>query len=138
MQVREEIVLNYAQNLTKDEVKKLARATRGLIESDIKKCVDEYLKTKQFPQELNHPTNTCDPYTGNWTEHLMDPYYLRDILSRAGFKVEILSGYCGSPKNVIKRRLFRIFLFLVVYIFKKQGFRIAPFFTIYGKKRDVS
>ena len=133
LKVRKEMILKYAQNLTKNEVEHLARATRGMIESDIKKFVDEYLTKGRLPQEPIHPTNTCDPYTGNWQEHLMDPYHLKDILSRTGFKVEILSGYYGQPKNVIKRSL-GSFLNLGISIFKKQGIRIAPFFTIYGKR----
>lgn len=133
LEVREEMVLKYAQNLTKKEVRQLARLTRGMIEVDIKKCVNEYLKTGQFPQEPSHPTNTCDPYTGNWKEHLMDPCWLQDILSKSGFKVEILSGYYGRPKKIIKRP-YANFLNLLIYISKRQGIKIAPFFTIYGKK----
>jgi hypothetical protein len=132
LKVREEMILNNAPNLTKNEIQQLARVTRGMIESDINNCVDKYLKTGYMPQEPSHPTNTCDPYTGNWMEHLMDPYHLKDILSRSGFEVEVLSGYWGTPKKVIKRPIVS-FLDLAIYLFKKQGIRIAPFFTIYGK-----
>lgn len=136
LKVREEMIIKHAQNLTKKEVEQLARATRGMMEPDIKKCVDGYLKTGRFPQELSHPTNTCDPYIGNWAERLMDPYHLKDILSKSGFKAEIFSGYYGRPKNIIKRLLGN-FLNLAIYISKKQGIRVAPFFTVYGK-RDVA
>ncbi len=131
--VREEMILKYAPYLTKKEVEQLAKATRCMIESDIQDCIDEYLKTGVFPQEPCHPTNTCDPYTGNWCEHLMDIDYLKDILSKEGFKVEILSGYYGRPENLIKRIL-ATFLNVSIYISKKKGIRIAPFYTVYGIK----
>jgi hypothetical protein len=133
LKVREEMILKYAPDLNKKEIEYLAKATRGMIEADIKKCVNEYLETGLFPKEPSHPTNTCDPYTGNWEERLMDPYQLKDILSKTGFRAEVLSGCYGRAENIIKRIL-AIFLDLTVYIFKKQGIRIAPFFTVYGQR----
>ncbi len=137
LKVRREMIYEYLQEhnkeLTEDEIAQLARNTRGMIEQDIRKCVGEYLNTGNFPPEPSHPTNTCDPYTGNWAEHLMDPYYLANILSKTGFKVEILSGYYGRPKNIIKRFLGR-FLNVAIYISPKQGIRIAPFYTVYGRR----
>jgi len=133
LKVRREMIFKYVPNLTKNEIEQLARRTRGMIEADIKKCVTDYLKTGKFPQDLSHPTNTCDPYTGNWAEHLMDPYHLKDILSKEGFQAEILSGYYGRPKNIIKRFLASL-LNVAISISKKQGLRMAPFFIVYGKK----
>jgi len=138
--IRKEVILKHAPNLSDNEVEKLGKATRGMIEGDIKKCVDEYLKTRQFPDEPSHPTNTCDPYTGNWEEHLMNPYYLKDILSDTGFKkVKILSGYygCSFNKNIIKKLIRNTAAGLLnsfIYIFKNQGIRIAPFYTVYAEK----
>jgi 2-polyprenyl-3-methyl-5-hydroxy-6-metoxy-1,4-benzoquinol methylase len=131
--VRKEIIRKYNRDLSDKEVVRLAMATRGKVEADIKKSIDDYLELGHFPEELNHPTNTCDPYTGNWAEKLMDPYSLKEILSNAGFNVKVLSGYYGHHKNIIKRFL-SVFLNLAIYIFKKQGIRIASFFTIYGRR----
>ena len=133
LKVRQKMILNYSRDLTQEEVDRLARSTRGMIQADIKKSVDEYLKTGEFPREPVHPTNTCDPYTGNWEEHLMNPYHLKTVLSKVGFKARVLSGYYGHPKNVAKRMLAN-FLNLAIRIFRKQGIRIAPFFMIYGRK----
>jgi hypothetical protein len=133
LKLREKIILKYNNKLTAKEVEKLAKVTRSMIEFDIKKCVDKYLETREFPQEPNHPTNTCDPYTGNWFEHLMDPYHLKSILVENGFKVKIVGGYYGRPNNIIKRSI-GTFMNLAIYVLKKQGIRIAPFFSIYGKR----
>jgi 2-polyprenyl-3-methyl-5-hydroxy-6-metoxy-1,4-benzoquinol methylase len=131
--IRKDIISHYAQNLTSDEIERLARATRGMIEEDIKKSVDEYLRTKCFPKEPSHPTNTCDPYTGNWAEHLMDPYQLRESFSKDSFEVKILCGYHGQSKSSIKKP----FVSLVnktISLLGNQGIRLAPFYAIYGRK----
>lgn len=137
---RREIIFKYLleldEKLTEEEIVQLTRNTRGMIEADIKKCVDNFMKTGRLPSEPSHPTNTCDPYTGNWCEHLMNQNDLASILSKNGFKVRILSGYYGSSKSIIKRCLGR-FLNPAIYIFKKQGIRIAPFYTVCGR-RDLN
>lgn len=135
LSIRKEMIREYNKELSKEEIEQLAVNTRGMIESDIYKCVDNYLKTGRFPKDPCHPTNTCDPYTGNWAEHLMDPYYLKNILSKEGFEVKILSGFYGTPQNILKKLAGKL-LNIIIYTFNfnKQGIRIAPFFTIYAKK----
>ena len=137
LRVRKEMILEYLKDfnttLSENETEQLVKNTRGMIKSKIRKCVEDYLKTGNFPPPPVHPTNTCDPYTGNWAEHLMDPFYLANILSNKGFTVSILSGYYGCPKNTVKRLLAKI-LNAVIFLSRKQGLRIAPFYTIYGKR----
>jgi 2-polyprenyl-3-methyl-5-hydroxy-6-metoxy-1,4-benzoquinol methylase len=135
--VREEMIASYRKDLTKKEVKRLASVTRGMMRSDIYQCVDKYLKTKQFPLEPEHPTNTCDPYTGNWAEHLMDPYYLKELLFRAGFEAKVLGGYWSPPKNSMKYYFGKV-LNILIYLFKKQGIRVAPFYSIYGTRIEIN
>lgn len=80
VKIRKEIILDHA-DVSEEEAEKLARVTRGMVESDIKKCVDEYKSSGKIPR-VDASSNTCDPYTGNWAEHLMNPYELRDILRK--------------------------------------------------------
>jgi len=133
LKVREEIILKYSSNLTKEEVKQLAKLTRGLIESDIIKHVDKYLEIGEFPVEPGHPTNTCDPHTGNWMECLMDPGKLKGILSGKGFEVKILAGYYGHSRSIFKRLIVRLLNTAIKLLGKKQ-LLIAPFFTLYGTR----
>lgn len=120
------------RKLSEKEINQLARATRGKIESDIKICVHNYLETLKIPNEPDHPTNTCDPYTGNWAEHLLDQHHLIKVLSSTNLKASILSGYYGYNENYIKNIISK-FLNFGIRVFKKQGIRIAPFYSIYGK-----
>jgi hypothetical protein len=133
--VRQEIISKHAPSLSDTEVRRLAKATRGLIEPDIKEAVDEYLKTANIPQELDHPTNTVNPYTGNWAERLHDVNHLKEILSNEGFKVDILAGYYANSKtNHPLKRFIGIVLNPLIRIMKDKGLFFAPFYTIYASK----
>ncbi|MBW8049402.1 MAG: hypothetical protein FVQ77_03475 [Cytophagales bacterium] len=131
--IRKEIIQSYAADLNNEEVQRLVDTTRGMIVQDIKSCVDNYLKTKQFPPQPKHPTNTCDPYTGNWAEHLMDLDHVVKILVKTGFKVKILPGFYGQYKNFVLRVIGR-FLNLIICNSDRFGIKLAPFYTIYGTK----
>lgn len=139
LSVRKDMICEHIQELNKSlteyEINQLSKKTRGKIENDIRKSVDEYLKTGIFPEELKDPTNTCDPITGNWAEHFMDPFQLKRILSKEGFNACVLSGYYGRSKNVLKRSI-AVFLNILISALRKQSIKIAPFYAIYGN-RDI-
>jgi hypothetical protein len=92
--VRKKIIAAYAPELSPAEIEHLARATRGLRQDDIEKCVDEYRQRGTISYQIADPTNTCDPYTGNWCEHLIDFGWLERTVRNAGFcQVKILAGF---------------------------------------------
>jgi hypothetical protein len=131
--IRKEIISNHAPTLSGDEIERLAKATRGLIESEIRQCVDAYVRTKTISRRPDHPTNTCDPYTGNWAERLMDLGRLSAVLSDRGFAVDILAGHYGSSRNPVKR-LAGALLNMLIVVFKKKQLVFAPFYVIYARK----
>jgi len=137
LKVRNEIISNYLRDnnkeLSEKEINKLAKKTRGKMIEDILKCVEDYLKKGIYPPEPKHPTNTCDPYTGNWMEHLFNPYILKKILVNSGFKAQILNGYYGYYKKPIKKLAVN-FMNRSIVLLNKQGIRLAPFYMVYGRK----
>jgi hypothetical protein len=70
--IRKKIISCHSPYLSDTGIESLAKATRGLIETDIKNSVDEFIKTDMITQKPTHPTNTCDPYIRNWAEKLLD------------------------------------------------------------------
>lgn len=133
--VRQEIISKHAPSLSGAEVRRLAKATRGLIEPDIKEAVDKYIKTGNITREPDHPTNTVNPYTGNWAERLHDIEHLKEILSNEGFKVDILAGYYANSKtNHPLKRFMGIVLNPLIRTLKNKGLFFAPFYTIYARK----
>jgi 2-polyprenyl-3-methyl-5-hydroxy-6-metoxy-1,4-benzoquinol methylase len=132
---RKEIIEQYIaeknKSLSKDIIDDLAKRTRGLMLNDIRREVDQYLQTGSLPVPLRHPTNTCDPYTGNWAEHLMDQDDLKNTLTQAGFETKILPGYYGDS-NDPKKRFVKRGLNRIISVSGQQGLRLSGFFTLYA------
>lgn len=132
--IRRKLIKDLNLDLSEDQVDYLVAATRGLIEYDIKKAVNEFstsgtitLKQK-YPQ---YPSNTCDPYTGNWAEHLMDIYQLRNVLQSENFQADIWRGYYGDSNTLLKCLAARS-LNLLIKNLGRRGLVLSPFFTLYG------
>jgi hypothetical protein len=111
-----------------------------MIEYDIKKVVNEYLTSgtvtlkQKFPK---YSTNTCDPYTGNWAEHLMDVYQLQNILQSNNFQADIWRGYYGDSNTLLKCLAARS-LNLLIKNTGRYGLAFSPFFTLYGNMTPSS
>jgi len=131
--IREEIIKEYAGDLGKSDIEKLAKATRGMMIQDIKRAVDLFVRTGEIPKELAHRTNTCDPNTGNWAEHLMNPFHLVDLLIGEGFQAYVVPGNYGKSSGLIKY-LAGAFLNLCIKYSGDRGIRIAPSFIICGER----
>jgi len=131
--LRREIIKERAPNLREGEIEQLATLTRGLIQADIEKAVELYQNNGEIPPVPKHPTNTCDPLTGNWAEHLMDPYRLRDTLAENGFRVDVLNGYYGKPQSKLKQ-IVGFLVNMTIYQLKQSGIYLSPFYTIYAKR----
>jgi hypothetical protein len=101
--LRKEIIGTYAPQLTAQQVEQLARETRGLIKGDIERCVDEFRSKGKHSYVPDHPTNTCDPLTGNWCEHLMDQDWLKRKVEEAGFRAQIKPGSYPVTGNAVKK-----------------------------------
>ena len=86
--IREKIIkeIYISKNLTVPEnevLKLLITVSRGLIKADIESVVYDYINNKTLPiTDTIFPSNTCDPLTGNWAEHLMDFQGLLNVLEQ--------------------------------------------------------
>ncbi len=135
--IRREIIKSLNPDFSDEQVEYLSLATRGMIEYDIKKAVNEYLTSgtislkQKYPK---YPTNTCDPYTGNWAEHLMDVYQLRNVLQSENFQADIWCGYYGDSNTSLKRLAARSLNLLIKASGRKHGLVFSPFFTLRGDK----
>lgn len=133
--VRMDMIADYAPSLSPEEVRTLAQATRGLMRRDIERSVEEWNQRGQISYQIDHPTNTCDPYTGNWCEHLMDLEWLEGAVRRQGFRVRIFAGLyytCGTlPKRTVKR-----VLNAGIRRLGRRGMVVAPYFVLYAEPSE--
>jgi hypothetical protein len=68
---------------SRHELDRLTAATRGLHAADIQTAVHHFLQDGRLVQP-EHPTNTCNPETGNWCERLIDLKATRNQLQDRG------------------------------------------------------
>jgi 2-polyprenyl-3-methyl-5-hydroxy-6-metoxy-1,4-benzoquinol methylase len=133
IKLRQEIIGNYTKKLSSDVVYNIAKLTRGLLKDDIENCVEIYIKNGSLPKPLTHPTNTCDPFTGNWFEHLMDTNDLINTLKKTGFNTKTICGYYDQPNNPIKL-IIKQFLNIIIRILGHNGLIFAPYYALSARK----
>jgi len=134
LDVRREMIAAHAPELDEATVDRLARETRGLIRADIERCVDEFRRDGRIGYRIDHPTNTCDPFTGNWHEHLIDQGWLGRVVREAGFDVEIRTGrYNVYGPSWLKAA--KTVLNLLLGLLGDRGMFLAPYYTVFAERR---
>lgn len=133
LKVRQKIINKSFPDLEEEKVKRLACATRGMMVPEIKECVNGFMKSGRFPDEPEHPTNTCDPYTGNWADRLLDLQKLEDQLKKHGFRTDVYGGYYGRKSNFAKN-LVGYCLNIMIRCLGRNGAILAPFIIVTGIK----
>lgn len=133
--IRKEIIASYAPELDSDEIEQIARTTRGLMTSDTMACVGEYRHQGSISYSNDHPTNTCDPYTGNWCEHLMETDWLEGILRESGYSVKVMAGYFHSSQSQsFPKRIISSLLDNLIRLLGRRSLFIAPYFIIFAER----
>lgn len=132
--LRSEIISNYRSDLSDSEIDALARNSRGLIKTDIEKSVDYYCETGRMRYAPNHPTNTCDPITGNWCEQLIKHKDLLNLASRYFEVAAVRKGkysFTGLTHRSLKRGLMNVASFVSL----NMGFTFSPFYILIVQPR---
>jgi len=135
LDIRKLIISEYATDLDKKDVEHLATATRGLMKPDIENCVDEFRANGKISYRSVHPTNTCDPYTGNWAEHLMDFGWLKGIFDKEGMDAQILPGHYATHQKLAKRSI-KIVLNGIISAFGKHALAVAPHYIVHAEIKN--
>ena len=130
--LRAEILNKQLPELNPFEKETWIRITRGLKDKDIRKAVQHWEQTGELPTELQHPTNTCHPYTGSWTERLLSMEEYESIAHRTKWNLQIAAGYYNTDQSGFRRMLARFANQLV----KKTGNRWAPFLLLFFHAND--
>ena len=135
LSIRREMIRELAQSLSVDQVEELAIRTRGLAGQDIDRAVQTYVERGTMSDPPDDPTNTCDPYTGNWAEHLMNPFELAEGLAGTGFRAEVYCGYCSVRINSRRMCLENSMKNMIMSISPRLGLRFAPYYILFAERR---
>ncbi len=133
LKIREEIIKVNAKKMSSSEIMKLAIHTRGMRKDDIVLSIKEFEKTKVYPEKLNHKTNTCDPNTGNWTEHLMNPKELQKSLELKKRESEIKSGFYSIGNDGFVSTFIKNTLNILIKTLGKKSIYISHYWMLVSK-----
>lgn len=135
-EVRKRIIQAYHPAIAENILQQLAIRTRGLRKDDIEKAVEIYLQTKTLPVEINHPTNTCDPITGSWTERLLTINEYRSIYTKYQTILLLHFGFYNAFEKSIKSKLMYL-LNLAIQVFGNTALFITPFIILEGRSQKT-
>lgn len=129
------IIREYAPHLKAEQIMVLCKKTRMLVRSEIETLIKRYLESGhiELPKITGanaydpFGTNTVDPETGWWAEHLLNPFYLSKQLRKYGFAANVRPGYYGNRGS---------FLNFVIRYTGVAALPLAAFYTICAQKTD--
>ena len=130
-EIRGAMIQHELQNLGREDLDKLIRTTRGMNQQDIIKACENFRLKNIFPIEISHPTNTCDPDSGSWTERLLSFDEYRKIFEENKYELEIKNGFYNEFGGGIKSAAAR-FLNKFIKVIGSNGRRISPFVILTG------
>jgi SAM-dependent methyltransferase len=98
--MRERMVREANPSLPADDVRRLADATAGLIEPDVRDVARRYAPGAALPTP---PTNAWsrNPVTGEYCERQLNPFDLADEIRRAGFTSRVLHAFRPLPLRAL-------------------------------------
>jgi len=129
LEARKNIIRKKFPQFKDNEIKELSSKTRGLKKDDIEEVVQNYIKKNVINYHISHPTNTCDPYTGNRTENLIDLKRLKKIIRKNNLKVNITNSFYSNSNN----KIFNVpkqLLNLVIKILGSKNLFFSPTYTL--------
>lgn len=132
---RKEIIDKQFDHLNQSQIEAFAAETRGLIKEDIIKFVSDKIKIGTSNMAIADGYNTCDPYTGNWAEHLVKTEKYQHLFLENNFTFQIENGFYNT--NYPQRWLNFVTPVLNVLIktFGHKGIYLAPFIGLAGKRQ---
>ncbi len=113
--MREKMIRAAAPDLDSASVSMLRAATAGMIRGEIEAAVERFKNDGSLP--TRDEFGWCrNPETGEYSERLLDPFELKDMLKARGFKVQLrhvfrkmpLALFNGVQFNPLNKRLFAL------------------------------
>lgn len=124
------IIERQAPGMNAQRMHKLARATRGLAEDDLRNAIDEFRKTGKLPDPHKHASNTCDPTNGVWAEHLLGMDAYRKLIDENLFTVSFAPGFWDTHYDKKYMNTAGRLLNSLIEKGGKRGLKLSPFIYV--------
>lgn len=133
---REQLIREKIPGLSNEETQRLALATRGLAAHDLEAAIEKYAESKTLPDPDIHYTNTCDPDSGVWAEHIIPVADYKRIIEPKGYKLAVLPAFWDTHySSAIKNIFGKSMNFLSKMLGPKGGLKTTAFIYIIAEKR---
>jgi len=129
--IRKQIISNKWPEIREKELDILSKATRGLVKKDIESVIDGYLRHGEIPLPISHPTNTCHPVTGSWTERILSIKEYEEIYDKHGFMLKVYNGFYNDKDGGLKQIVNK----LLNGIVSIMGKNFSPFIGLIGTRK---
>lgn len=129
-EIRKQIIKKQLPDVDRKTLDELSLVTRGLMENDIQQEVLVFKQNGQTNYKPNHKTNTCDPYTGNWIEQLIDLKQLNKDTDEMGYKSQISKGFYINTKGGFIVSRTKIIVNYLTNLLGFGGFYLAPYYIV--------
>ena len=133
-QERIKIIQSKFPDLKYEDIELLSAKTRGLRKDDIEKVVYDYIQTGKIYYAIEHPTNTCDPYTGNWAEKIINLKKLKILIKSINLDVDISNTFYGYSNNTLLNIPKRILNYFIKILGTRKLF-LSPSYVLEIQKR---
>src|SRR5438445_12626965 len=102
----EELIGAAGPGLEVSAVAALRQSTAGMIRPEIEAAVERFRRDASLP--VRDEFGWCrNPETGEYSERLLDPFELRDMLEERGFKVKLRHLFRKMPLRLLNALRFR-------------------------------
>jgi hypothetical protein len=91
-EVRKKIILQKLPSLDETTCNKLAQGTRGLALEGLNSALMHYRDKGVLVRTQSTSSNTCDPETGVWAEHMISFADYRKLIRNAGYEAKFEAG----------------------------------------------
>lgn len=129
------IIREMFPELNDGDVEFLSVNSRGLRKEDIEKMVRKYIENGVTGYRIDHPTNTCDPYTGSWVERLIDLEQLIMFCKSIGLNIEITSSFYNYSSGILLNTA-KFFLNRLIKILGTKSLLFSPAITVEIQKQE--
>lgn len=123
--MREDRIRDLAPDLDDSEVRALREATAGLIYADLEPAIERYKRDGSLPSRDEF--GWCrNPETGEYSERLLDPFELSQMLRDRGFRVKLRHLFRKFPHRLLNG--------IGIRALQRQIFKVRPHFVLVATK----
>lgn len=133
--MRQVVIERLAPGLTTTKMKRLVRSTRGLAAADLLDAVETYRQSGKLPNPRIHASNTCEPSSGVWAEHLLSEAAYRDLINEEQFEVRFAPGFWDTHYSSAAMNRLSNILNRIIRRGGKTAMRLAPFIYVIATPR---